>query len=114
MPEELNIDGAIEITSISDIPSQGTGLGSSSSYTVGLLQALYAHRNQHVGAERRAREACDVEIEHWSVDDFQEDTVRLNNSLPESRLSVYCLPERAETRKMCAPVHAPTRAFKLL
>ena len=60
---KLALDGGIEITSISDIPSQGTGLGSSSSYTVGLLKALYAHRNQHVGAERLAREACEIEIE---------------------------------------------------
>jgi D-glycero-alpha-D-manno-heptose-7-phosphate kinase len=58
----LNIGGGIEITSISDIPSQGTGLGSSSSYTVGLLNALYAYRNQLVGAERLAREACEIEI----------------------------------------------------
>ena len=55
---KLNIDGGIEITSISDIPSQGTGLGSSSSYTVGLLKALYAYSNRYVGAERLAREAC--------------------------------------------------------
>jgi D-glycero-alpha-D-manno-heptose-7-phosphate kinase len=53
----------IEITSISDIPSQGTGLGSSSTYTVGLLNSLYAHFGQHVGAERLAREACFIEIE---------------------------------------------------
>src|SRR5262249_51169185 len=33
----VGIQGGIEITSISDVPSQGTGLGSSSSYTVGLL-----------------------------------------------------------------------------
>ena len=59
---KVHVEGGIEITSISDIPSQGTGLGSSSSYTVGLLKALYAHRNQHVGAERLAREACDIEI----------------------------------------------------
>jgi len=57
------IEGGIEVTSISDIPSQGTGLGSSSSYTVGLLNALYAYQHQHVGAERLAREACDIEIE---------------------------------------------------
>jgi D-glycero-alpha-D-manno-heptose-7-phosphate kinase len=57
------IDGAIEITSVSDIPSQGTGLGSSSSYTVGLLKALYAYGSQHVGAERLAREACEIEID---------------------------------------------------
>jgi D-glycero-alpha-D-manno-heptose-7-phosphate kinase len=60
---KVNLAGGVEITSISDIPSQGTGLGSSSSYTVGLLKALYAHRSQHVGAERLAREACDIEIE---------------------------------------------------
>ena len=60
--KKRRIDGAIEITSISDIPSQGTGLGSSSSYTVGLLKALYAYGNQHVGAERLAREACEIEI----------------------------------------------------
>lgn len=63
---KLDVDGAIEITSISDIPSQGTGLGSSSSYTVGLLKALYAHRHQHVGAERLSREACEIEIERCS------------------------------------------------
>ena len=56
------IDGAIEITSISDIPSQGTGLGSSSTYTVGLLSALHAFRGHLAGAERLAREACEIEI----------------------------------------------------
>jgi D-glycero-alpha-D-manno-heptose-7-phosphate kinase len=53
----------IEITSISDIPSQGTGLGSSSTYTVGLLNALYAHIGRHAGAEQLAQEACFIEIE---------------------------------------------------
>ena len=60
----LNIDQGIEITSISDIPSQGTGLGSSSSYTVGLLNALYAYQGHMAGAERLGREACQIEIEH--------------------------------------------------
>jgi D-glycero-alpha-D-manno-heptose-7-phosphate kinase len=59
----LAVGSGIEITSISDIPSQGTGLGSSSSYTVGLLNALHAHRNEYASAERLAREACEVEIE---------------------------------------------------
>lgn len=54
---------AIEITSISDIPSQGTGLGSSSTYTVGLLNALYAFIGRFAGAERLAREACFIEID---------------------------------------------------
>ncbi len=62
----LDIDGGIEITSIADIPSQGTGLGSSSSYTVGLLNALYAYKGMHVGAERLAKEACEIEIQRCS------------------------------------------------
>jgi len=57
-------DHSIEITSISDIPSQGTGLGSSSTYTVGLLNALYAFTGRFTSADRLAREACQIEIEH--------------------------------------------------
>ncbi len=59
----LEIQQGIEITSISDIPSQGTGLGSSSSYTVGILNALYAYKGLMAGAERLAAEACHIEIE---------------------------------------------------
>lgn len=59
----VGIETGIEITSISDIPSQGTGLGSSSSYTVGLLNALYAYKGQLVGADRLGREACEIEID---------------------------------------------------
>jgi D-glycero-alpha-D-manno-heptose-7-phosphate kinase len=59
----LDVKQGIEITSISDIPSQGTGLGSSSSYTVGLLNALYAHCGHMAGAERLADEACHIELD---------------------------------------------------
>ena len=59
----LQIKQGIEITSISDIPSDGTGLGSSSSYTVGLLNALYAYRGHMAGAERLGREACHIELD---------------------------------------------------
>lgn len=59
----LDIPEGIEITSISDIPSQGTGLGSSSSYTVGLLNALYAYKGHMAGAERLGNEACQIEID---------------------------------------------------
>jgi D-glycero-alpha-D-manno-heptose-7-phosphate kinase len=57
------VERGIEITSISDVPSYGTGMGSSSTYTVGLLNALYAYNGQHVGAERLAGDACWIEIE---------------------------------------------------
>jgi D-glycero-alpha-D-manno-heptose-7-phosphate kinase len=59
----LGIDGGIEITSIADIPAKGTGLGSSSSFTVGLLNALHAYCGRHVPAERLAQESCTIEIE---------------------------------------------------
>src|SRR4030067_1534364 len=59
----VNIPHGIEITSISDIPSQGTGLGSSSTYTVGLLNALYGHLGKYRGAEQLAKDACEIEIE---------------------------------------------------
>ena len=44
----LEIPGGIEIASMADIPSKGSGLGSSSSYTVGLLNALYTYKNSYI------------------------------------------------------------------
>jgi D-glycero-alpha-D-manno-heptose-7-phosphate kinase len=55
------ITKGVEIHSIAEVPS-GTGLGSSSSFTVGLLNALYAYQGKHVSPERLAREACEIEI----------------------------------------------------
>ncbi len=57
------ISGGVEITTIADIPASGTGLGSSSSFTVGLLHALYAYKGQYVGAEQLADESCKIEID---------------------------------------------------
>ncbi len=59
----VGIDGGIEIASMADIPSRGTGLGSSSSFTVGLLHALYGFNNQYVSDEQLASEASHIEIE---------------------------------------------------
>ncbi len=56
------IKGGIHITSIADIPGEGTGMGSSSAYIVGLLNALYAYQGKHVTAEKLAQEACKIEI----------------------------------------------------
>ncbi len=58
----LGINGGIEITSVADIPAKGTGLGSSSTFSVGLLNALHAYVGRHASAERLAEEACDIEI----------------------------------------------------
>jgi len=56
------IDPGVEITSVADIPG-GTGLGSSSSFAVALINALYAHRRVFVPKETLAHEACVLEIE---------------------------------------------------
>jgi D-glycero-alpha-D-manno-heptose-7-phosphate kinase len=58
----LGLAGGIEITSIADIPAKGSGLGSSSAFTVGLLHALHAYANRHAAAEQLARESCEIEI----------------------------------------------------
>ena len=53
----------VEITSLADVPSEGSGLGSSSSITVGLLNALHAYTGNQVTAEQLARDACRIENE---------------------------------------------------
>jgi len=58
----LGIKGGVEISFLADIPSQGTGLGSSSSVTVGVLNALYAYLGENVGANRLAQEAVQIEL----------------------------------------------------
>ena len=56
------VDG-VEITTLADIPSAGSGLGSSSAVTVGLLHALFAYQGRQVSAEELAERACSIEIE---------------------------------------------------
>ena len=63
--EALSLHGVapgVEIVSMADIPA-GTGLGSSGSFTVGLLRALYAFKREHVSANALAEEACHIEID---------------------------------------------------
>ena len=55
-----NLTG-VDLNSIADIPS-GTGLGSSSSFTVGLLNAVRAYLGKATSGERLGELACDVEI----------------------------------------------------
>lgn len=57
------VTSGVEVTLLSDIPSEGAGLGSSSSFTVGLLNAFHIYRGEQVTAEQLAREACEIEIE---------------------------------------------------
>ncbi len=64
--EALRLTGireGLEVTTMGDIPSEGSGLGSSSTVTVGSLHAMYAYMGEIASAEQLAREACSIEID---------------------------------------------------
>lgn len=61
--KKTGVTRGVEITTLADIPSEGSGLGSSSSITVCLLNALYNYAGRQVTAEQLAREACEIEID---------------------------------------------------
>ena len=58
----MGLTNNVEIVSIPDIPP-GTGLGSSGSFTVGLLNALYAYKSVFVSREQLTKDACFIEVE---------------------------------------------------
>ncbi len=58
----LKIQEPIEIVSLADVPAN-TGLGTSGSFTVGLLNALHAYRGEYVSAQQLAQEACQIEMD---------------------------------------------------
>jgi len=103
----VSISGGIEIASMADIPSMGSGLGSSSSYTVGLLHALYAYRNEYVSKEELARQACEIEINHCHEPIGKQDQyaaafggLNLIRFHPDESVSidpVICKPETIKT-----------------
>ncbi len=64
--EALRLTGigqGVEITTMGDIPSAGSGLGSSSTVTVGALHAMYTYLGQIVTANQLAAEACAIELD---------------------------------------------------
>ncbi|HEY4683034.1 MAG TPA: hypothetical protein VIH17_07265 [Candidatus Acidoferrales bacterium] len=58
----LKVQDPIEIVSLADVPAN-TGLGTSSSFTVGLLNALHAYGGEYVSAQQLAQEACQIEMD---------------------------------------------------
>ena len=57
------IPRGVDVVTLADVPSRGTGLGSSSAVTVGLLNALYAFQGVYKSPPRLAEEASEIEIE---------------------------------------------------
>src|SRR4029077_13673558 len=53
----------LDIVTLADVPSHGTGLGSSSAVTVGLLNAFYAYQSVYRSPASLAAEACEIEID---------------------------------------------------
>lgn len=60
--KKVGIKKGIEITCLADIPSEGTGLGSSGSFTVGLLNALYTFKGFPVDPKKLAEDATEIEM----------------------------------------------------
>jgi len=60
---KTGLKNGFEVSMLADIPSEGSGLGSSSSLTVGLLNAFYQYQGIQVTAEQLAREACEIEVD---------------------------------------------------
>ena len=99
----LGIERGCEIVSMADLPAR-TGLGSSSSFTVGLLHALYADQGKVVTAERLAAEACRMEIEKLGEPIGKQDQyiaayggITCFNFLPDNQVVVEPLKIPAET-----------------
>jgi len=103
--ELLEITGGVEITSIADVPSQGTGLGSSSAFTVALLHTLQAYKGRYATSKQLAKDACCVEIDmcgqpigkqdHYAaayggfniIEFFEDDSVKVSPIIfPEKKL----------------------------
>jgi D-glycero-alpha-D-manno-heptose-7-phosphate kinase len=100
---QVEIDEPLEITTIGDVPS-GTGMGSSSSLTVGLLTALHGYRHRVVSPRQLADEACRIEIETLGKPIGRQDQyaaafgglnyIRFN---PDESVEVEPVPCRSET-----------------
>jgi D-glycero-alpha-D-manno-heptose-7-phosphate kinase len=61
--KKVGLTEGVEVTTIADIPSKGTGLGSSSALAVGLLNALYAFKGYRASPKKLAEEAFEIEVE---------------------------------------------------
>ena len=99
------IDEPIEVTTIGDVPA-GTGMGSSSTLTVGLLNAFYAYSGKLVSADKLSREACCIEIETLGKPIGRQDQyaaayggLNFIKFMPDDSVIVEPVPCTQETRK---------------
>ena len=92
-----NVTNGIEITSIADVPSN-SGLGTSSSFLVGLLRALHAYKKEHVTSYEVAEEACKIEI------DILKEPIGKQDQYMASFGGLQCLEFDREGRVIVTPL----------
>lgn len=102
--ELAGVRRGIEVVSVADVP-HGTGLGSSSAFTVGLLAALYAQLGEFRPADSLAHDACRVEIDLCGAPIGKQDQhaaahggLRKYTFYPGGGVSTETIPLPAETR----------------
>jgi D-glycero-alpha-D-manno-heptose-7-phosphate kinase len=102
---KAGIEKGLEITTLADIPSEGSGLGSSSSVTVGLLNAFYAYQGKQVTAEQLAKEACEIEIDILGKPIGKQDQyiaayggMREINFLPDKKVTIEAINIKSQNR----------------
>jgi D-glycero-alpha-D-manno-heptose-7-phosphate kinase len=100
------IRASIEVTTMGDIPSEGSGLGSSSTVTVGALHALYTYLGEIVSAEKLARDACNIEMNILKKPIGIQDqyiaaygNLRYFEFMPDGQVRVEKVPLDTETRR---------------
>jgi D-glycero-alpha-D-manno-heptose-7-phosphate kinase len=98
------VEPAVEIVSLADIPA-GTGLGSSGTFTVGLLRAVYASKREHVSASALAEEACHIEI------DLLGRAVGKQDQYIAAFGGLTCLELDTSGRVHVSPLQIPHQAF---
>jgi D-glycero-alpha-D-manno-heptose-7-phosphate kinase len=96
---KTGIGKGVEIATMADIPSEGSGLGSSSTVTVGLLNAMYAYLGEIRTAAQLAQEACEIEIDILKKPIGKQDQyiaafggVRLIEFRPDDSVNVEAVP----------------------
>lgn len=105
----VGVSKGIEISTMADIPSQGSGLGSSSTVTVGMLNALYAYKGESVSSELLARQACEIEINVLGKPIGKQDQyiaayggLRHFKFMPDERVEVNAIDlEPAAKQRLC-------------
>ncbi|UCC39479.1 MAG: sugar kinase [Candidatus Aminicenantes bacterium] len=96
--KKLDVDKQIELVSIADVPAN-CGLGSSSAFTVSLLNALHAYKRDFISLKDLAEEACEIEI------DILEEPIGKQDQYISAFGSVTCLTFERDGDVLVEPIH---------